>query len=234
MRRLYLDILIVFESMSRRFNLVRSRAAAIVLLALFTGVMITAGCSGLSSDDEDNTGITSAVIGTIGGSNQTILNGLNAMSSEDLAVAEQELVQTVNSESASAVQKAQAQAGLGWINLKKSERNEAEKYFSAGAEMSADALAGYAAINASSADASKDHLVLAAMEKAGLKDVTKKIAFTVNHGMTEADTRALMAYYYALVGDVEAAKYQYQKALELNSGDAMAFSEVLKVLDVVE
>lgn len=201
---------------------------------LITGVMVIAGCGGLSSNDEDNTGITSAIIGSIGGSNQTILNGLNAMSNENLLLAEEELVKTVNFDSISNEQKAQAQAGLGWINLKKNERALAKKYFSEGSEKSMDALAGYASLTASSTDSSEDHLVLAAMEKSGLKDISQRINFSINHGMTEADTRALMAYYYALVGDVEVAKYQYQKAIDLNSGDAMAFSAVMKVLDVIE
>jgi tetratricopeptide (TPR) repeat protein len=234
MRRIFLEILIGVQGLIRKKNVFKHRKISLMLIIfVLTGLFISAGCSGISSDDENNTGITSAIIGSIGGIEQNILNGLSAMKTDDLNQAEAEFLKIVNSDTASAYQKSQAQAGVGWINMTKDNFSEARKNFIAGSDQSLDAVAGLAASVASAADSSMDHEVLKAMEKAGFKDINKKIDFSIDHSVTEADLRSLMAYYYALVGDTESAKYQYEKSLALNSGDAMVFAEVLKMLNVI-
>lgn len=206
--------------------------AALVICSV-TVLSILPGCGDLSSNGDDNKGIFSGMIGTIGDGPANLGKGVEAFSNGDFDKAGAEFGNVISSNSSAESTRAAAQAGLGWISLKKGDPSNASQHFKDAAKYSVDAAVGLAIAAASFPDSSMDHLVLPAMEEIGMKDVKRPIAFSIPHGVNEAQARGMMALFYAMVGDRESARNQIARSGELNSGDAAAYGTLLTTLGVV-
>lgn len=205
-----------------------------ILLCAVTFLAILPGCGDFSSEGDDAKGIFSGMIGTIGDGPANLGKGVEAFSKGDFDKAGAEFGNVVSSNSSAEATRAAAQAGLGWISLKKGNPLNASGHFKVSAKYSVDAAVGLSITAADFPDSSIDHIVLPALEEIGMKDVKRQIAFSIPHGVNEAQARGMMAFYYAMVGDLDSARNQITRARELNSGDAASFSPLLTILGVVQ
>lgn len=219
------------HTVGRKSGALLTWTSLFIFCAMFSFSLLS-GCGDLSSESDEASGVLSGIIGTVGDGPESLRGGVTAFAAKNLEIAAREFSNVSASDSASLSEKAIARAGLGWVLMKKNDTQGAYESFRQAAPLSIDAAMGMVTVAVEGNSADKIQEALLAIETLGCRDTSRRMVFNIPHGVSEAQTRSLMACLYGFLGDVMSGRHQYAKANELNGGEAAQFISAMRVLDI--
>lgn len=206
----------------------------IIISMIMIAIFLFTGCSkDMGSTDEQSSGLLSGITGIMSTLDQQYQAGWNSFARADYANA-MKVFQSLLLNQPSPKMLSASETAIGWVYMKQGEISKALPLFEKHQNTLADAKIGAAMCFLSDKDSKNIPKGVTYLEGAGFSSLDYTYQSPAGLNLSSAEIRAVLALYYAQLGDKVRAGYQIRKANTLEPQNVHDLSELLKNIYLIE